>query len=99
MSELIERRFSNETGEFLFELTLSNVTTIFECDIQLSANILSQYKSMLRFKGISTQIQKQQSTTSGLSNNNQASCSPNSSQSQSQSKSSGQKKTISQSEF
>lgn len=48
LSELVERKFSNETGEFLFELSLSNMTTIFECDIQLSSAILSQYKQMLR---------------------------------------------------
>lgn len=47
MSELVERRFSNETGEFLFELSLSNITTIFECDIQVSPTTLSQYKTLL----------------------------------------------------
>jgi hypothetical protein len=49
LSELAERRFSNETGEFLFELSLSNMTTIFECDIQLNSIILNQYKQMLKF--------------------------------------------------
>lgn len=48
MSELVERRFSNETGEFLFELSLSNMTTIFECDIQMGPSILNQYKAMLK---------------------------------------------------
>lgn len=48
MSDLIERNFSNETGEFLFELALSNMTTIFECDIQLNPATLTQYKQMLR---------------------------------------------------
>lgn len=47
MSDLSERHFSNETGEFLFELSLSNMTTIFECDIQLSASQLNQYRNML----------------------------------------------------
>lgn len=53
MSELIERRFSNETGEFLFELSLSNMTTIFECDIQMSPSTLNQYKTMLKGAGSS----------------------------------------------
>lgn len=48
MSDLSDRNFSNETGEFLFELSLSNVITIFECDIQLNANLLTQYKTMLK---------------------------------------------------
>lgn len=51
MSDLIDRRFSNETGEFLFELSLSNMTTIFECDIQLNPTTLSQYKAMLKGAG------------------------------------------------
>ena len=49
-----ERRFSNETGEFLFELSLSNMSTIFECDIQLQQATLAQYKSMLAGGGAST---------------------------------------------
>ena len=48
LGELAERRFSNETGEFLLELALSNTTTIFECDIQLNPSVLGQYKRMLR---------------------------------------------------
>lgn len=48
MSDLIDRHFSNETGEFLFELSLSNMTTIFECDIQLNPSTLTQYKKMLK---------------------------------------------------
>lgn len=48
MSDLVERNFSSETGEFLFELALSNMSTIFECDIQLNAPTLNQYKSMLK---------------------------------------------------
>jgi len=48
MSDLMERGFSNETGEFLFELSLSNMSTIFECDVQLNATTLAQYKCMLK---------------------------------------------------
>lgn len=48
MSDLVQRNFSSETGEFLFELALSNMSTIFECDIQLNAPTLGQYKSMLK---------------------------------------------------
>lgn len=48
MSDLIDRHFSNETGEFLFELSLSNISTIFECDVQLNPATLGQYKCMLK---------------------------------------------------
>lgn len=64
MSELNERRFSNETGEFLFELSLSNMRTIFECDIQLNPNVLTQYKSMLKNSQPPAQQQQQQTQPS-----------------------------------
>ncbi|KAF7491884.1 hypothetical protein SSS_01888 [Sarcoptes scabiei] len=38
MSEIQTRKFSDETGEFLLELSLGNIMTIFETDLQVSNN-------------------------------------------------------------
>ncbi|CAN8024874.1 unnamed protein product [Ixodes persulcatus] len=43
ISDLQSRRFSDETGEFLLELSLSNVTTVFETDIRVPQNLVNQH--------------------------------------------------------
>lgn len=43
ISDLQSRRFSDETGEFLLELSLSNVTTVFETDIRVPAHLLNHH--------------------------------------------------------
>lgn len=43
MSEIQTRKFGDETGEFLLELSLGNIMTIFETDLQVSNN--GQFKS------------------------------------------------------
>lgn len=37
LSEIQSRKFGDETGEFLLELSLGNIMTIFETDLQLSS--------------------------------------------------------------
>nr|XP_046914060.1 UPF0746 protein DDB_G0281095-like [Dermatophagoides farinae] len=38
MNEIQSRKFGDETGEFLLELSLGNIMTIFETDLQVSSN-------------------------------------------------------------
>ncbi|XP_064466638.1 uncharacterized protein LOC135377855 [Ornithodoros turicata] len=43
MTDLQSRRFSDETGEFLLELSLANASTVFEADIRVPAHVSNHH--------------------------------------------------------
>lgn len=43
ISDLQTRRFSDETGEFLLELSLANAMTVFETDIRVPPQLLNHH--------------------------------------------------------